>query len=115
MADLTYQLLAAQLPNGSLVDQGNGRLAINLNALLGEPTLALTDERIAETVSKLLAAAAAAQVAYNNANSVQINSYPNPTFGVPALNASGELVANRVHTVTVAIPLNLDEITANNL
>ncbi|NER80900.1 MAG: hypothetical protein F6K42_15290 [Leptolyngbya sp. SIO1D8] len=111
MADLSITDLAAQLPANSFTESADD-VTLSMKTLMGETSVQLADEKVAEFVSKLLAGAAGAQVAYNDANPTTLSSYPNPTFGTPIADGQGGFVATRNHTVSVRVPLNSDEITA---
>lgn len=113
MADLTFTNLDSLLPANSFT-QTVDDVTISIKALTGETSVQLSSEKVSEFVSKLLAACAEAQTAYNNAAPPnQITSYPSPTLGAPRVLSTGETVSSRTHTVTVVAPLQLDEIAAN--
>lgn len=114
MPDLSFQQLAAKLPPGSLVEAGDD-VTISLQALMGEPMVDLGNMKVAEALSKLLDGAAQAQAAYNAdpTNTQDLTSYPAPTAGVATRDANGNWVSNMTHTLTVRIPLNRAETTAN--
>jgi hypothetical protein len=115
MADLSFQQLLDELPADS-IEENAGTVTINLNNLTGEATLALSDTKVTESVSKLLKGCEDAQATYNAANvGSELNTYPASNFGVPTDDGSGNLVATRTHNVTASVPLNVDEITANAL
>lgn len=116
MPDLSFQQLAAKLPAGSLVDAGTD-VTISLAAVMGEPTVDLADPKVAEALSKLLDAASQAQAAYNAdaSNQSDLTSYPAPTAGVATRDPQGNWSTNMTHTLTVRIPLNRGETTANSL
>lgn len=112
MADLTAQLLAAKLPNGAFSETADD-VTISMKAVTGDAAVQLTTESIAEFLSKMLTAAAAAEDDYNAANQGdQINSYANPNLGVPASDGSGGFTSTRTHTLTVVAPLDLNGISA---
>ena len=108
MADLTLQQLADKLPAGSLDNSTPGEVTISLATLLGE-AVDLADQKVAEFFTKLLAGASSAQVDYNAANETNLTGYPNPTFGTPTAAADGNIYSRRTHTVTVQVPVNVDE------
>jgi hypothetical protein len=115
MSDLSFQNVLDQLPAGSIAEDA-GTVTVNINALTGEAALALTDTKVTEFISKLLKGCEAAQSAYNTANvGSELNTYPASNLGIPTDDGSGNLIATRSHTVTAAVPLNEDEITANPL
>jgi len=108
MADLTLQQVADKLPSGSFDNSTPGEVTISLSTLMGE-SVDLADEKVAEFFTKLLAGASSAQVDYNAANSTNLTGYPNPTFGTPTADDSGNIYARRTHTVSVQVPVDVDE------
>jgi hypothetical protein len=115
MADLTLTQLAAKLPANSFTETADD-VTISLKTLMGEASVQLADTKVAEFLSKTLAGAANAQVDYNTANpNAQLNSYPQPNFGVPTDDGNGNFIATRTHTLTAGVPTDLDEITGNPL
>jgi uncharacterized MnhB-related membrane protein len=114
MSDLTLQNIQAKLPAGAIVlDGANDDVRVSLKALMGESAVALTDAKVGEFVSKLLDACAAAQVDYNAAPGPDIRSYPTPTASTPIRNATtGQYSSNFTYSVSVAVPLNRDEVMA---
>ncbi|NJN04896.1 MAG: hypothetical protein HC816_21845 [Leptolyngbyaceae cyanobacterium RM1_1_2] len=108
---LTLQQVLAKLPNGAMVEAADD-VTISLKAVTGDASVQLADTKVAESLSKLLDAAASAQTAYNTANpNAQINSYPEPSFGTPVSDGSGNFAAIKIHSVTVSVPLNIGETT----
>lgn len=113
MADLTFQLLSAELPANSLSETADD-VMISVKAIIGEAAVQLTSEKVSEFVSKLLGGCSAAQTTYNGSSPPnQLTSYPSPTLGAPRQLTTGEFVTSRTHTVTVVAPIQLDEIAAN--
>lgn len=116
MADLTFTNVAAKLPVGAIVDDAaNTDVKISLKALMGETSVALTDPKVGEAISKLLDGCANAQTDYNAdaGNSTDLRSYPTPTAGTPVRNAStGVYSSTFTYTVSVAVPLNRDSAEA---
>ena len=108
MADLTIQNVIDKLPAGSATETADD-VTISLKTLMGEASVQLADEKTAEFLTKTLGAAAAAQVDYNAANETNLTGYPNPTFGTPTTDTSGNVFARRTHTITVQVPVNVDE------
>ncbi|MEM6836891.1 MAG: hypothetical protein AAF609_08540 [Cyanobacteria bacterium P01_C01_bin.120] len=108
MADLTIQNLVDKLPAGSATETADD-VTISLKALTGDASVQLADEKTAECMTKLLGAAAAAQVDYNAGNEENLTGYPNPTFGTPTVDSNGNVFARRTHTIAVAVPVDLDE------
>jgi len=108
MADLTVQQLLDKLPASSMTETADD-VTLSLKTLMGETAVQLADEKVAEFFTKLLGAAAAAQVDYNAANETNLTGYPNPTFGTPTADGSGNIYSRRSHTVVVQVPVNVDE------
>ena len=114
MADLTFTILADQLPANAIVEDGaNNDVTISLKALMGETAVVLTDEKVSEAISKLLSGASAAQAAYNGTDPAPanpLNGFPNPTRANPVTLGDGSIVSVKTHTVRVAVPLQESEI-----
>ncbi len=108
MADLTIQQVIDKLPAGSATETADD-VTISLKTLMGEASVQLADEKTAEFLTKLLGACASAQVDYNAANETNLTGYPNPTFGTPTADNSGGIFSRRTHTVTVNVPVDVDE------
>ena len=112
MADLTISNLVDKLPAGVATETADD-VTISLKTLMGEASVQLATEGVAEFISKLLTAANAAQVDYNAVDTnTDLTSYPAPTFGNPVSDGAGGFLARRNHTVSVAIPLDVDATTA---
>ena len=112
MTDLNLTKLAAKLPANTFTQTADD-VTVSLKTLTGEAAVQLDDEVVAETFTKLLTGASEAQVDHNAANPEDtIASYPAPNFGNPVASDGGGFTARRNHTVSVAIPLNVDEATA---
>lgn len=110
IADLSFAALDQALPDGAIVeDVPNNDVKISLKVLMNEANVALGDSKVSEAVSKLLDACAKAQVAFNTASPVDLNSYPFPTPGIPTQDSDGNWFATFTHTVSVTIPLNRDQ------
>jgi hypothetical protein len=115
MADISLQQLAAQLPAGSIVQDGTD-VVISLKAVTGENALALADEKTAESFAKLLMGAAKAQTTYNTANpNAQLSTFSSASFGIPTLESNGMYYADASFNVTVSVPLTVNEIVGNSL
>jgi hypothetical protein len=108
MADLTLQNVLAKLPASSMTETADD-VTISLKTLMGETAVQLDDEKVAEFLTKLLGACSQAQVDYNAANETNLTGYPNPTFGTPTTDASGNVFARRTHTIAVSVPVDVDE------
>lgn len=117
MADLTFTQLQTAAPVGAIVDDAaNSDVVISLKALMGEATVDLTDAKVGEALAKLLNSCASAQATYNGANASgdpDLRSYPRPTAGAPILDAAtGLYTSTFTYTVSVGIPVNLDNTSA---
>lgn len=116
MSDLTFTQLVAQLPTNAIVaDAPNNDVKISLKALMGESTVALTDEKVGEFISKFLDACAAAQTAFNAnvSNTYDFRSYPSASAGSPVKDATtGQYSATFTYTCSLSIPLNRDTVNA---
>ncbi len=108
MADLTIQNVIDKLPAGSATETADD-VTISLKTLMGETSVQFADEKTAEFLTKLLGAAASAQVDYNAANETSLTGYPNPTFGTPTDDGNGNIFSRRTHTVSVQVPVDVDE------
>lgn len=108
MADLTVQNLIDKLPAGTATETADD-VTISLKTLTGEASVQLADTKVAEILTKTLGAAASAQVDYNAANETNLTGYPNPTFGTPTDDGSGNIFSRRTHTVSVQVPVDVDE------
>jgi hypothetical protein len=108
MADLTLANVLAKLPAGSFTEDVDD-VIISLKTLMDETAVQLADEKVAEFLTKLLGACSSAAVDYNAANETNLTGYPNPTFGTPTVDGSGNIFARRTHTVSVQVPVDVDE------
>ena len=112
MADLSFQTLVSKLPAGSLTEAG-GNVTISIRAVMGEATVALTDQKIGEFISKFLDACAAAQNDWNAVNNPKFRSYNAPSASTPFLKpGTTQYAASFTYTTTVDIPLNRDVVDA---
>lgn len=81
---------------------------------MGEPSVALTDQKVGEFLSKLLEAVSLAQIDYNAAtNPTDFRSYPPAVASSPVRNPqTGMYFASFTYTITVQMPLNKDTVDA---
>jgi len=107
MPDLNFTQLAARLPANSIVS-ASGDVTISLRAAMGETTVALTDQKVGEALSKLLEAASRAQDDYNAnpSNAQDLRSYPAPSSGAPVRDSTG--VWYSVFNYSIAVRMNID-------
>jgi hypothetical protein len=114
MADLSFANL--NTANGTpFITASGSQLTIDCSALMGEATIALTDTKVAEFMTRLMDTAAAAQIAYNAnpANPSDITSYPEPFAGVPTRDPSdGVFYVASTYSFTSRAPLNKAASTA---
>jgi hypothetical protein len=114
MTDLTFGNLNTAL-GGSAISASGSTLSIDCAVLMGESAIALTDEKVAEFLTRFLEAAATAQETFNDnpANTTKISSYPQPISGVPFLDsASGNYFVASTYSFQSQAPLNKAATTA---
>ncbi|MCU0525165.1 MAG: hypothetical protein MUF72_10100 [Elainella sp. Prado103] len=113
MPDLTFTQLQSRLPANSIVS-ASGDVTISLRAVMGETTVALTDQKVAEALSKLLEAANRAQDDYNAnpSNAQDLRSYPAPSSGAPVRDSSGIWYSVFNYTLSVRMNINRDFVDA---
>lgn len=112
--DLTFADLNTALGSSAFSVSG-GNLTINLTALMGEASIALSDKKVAEFLTNLLDVASEAQETYNAnpANTTKISSYPAPISGVPSLDPSNNtFYAISTYSFSSRAPLNKAATTA---
>lgn len=119
MADLTFDQLQAALPTGAVV-LSNGTTAltagvyINVGKFIEQVTNSMSDEGVTELAVKLIKAASKAQATQNALpNATQMNAFPEPSYGSPRTDASGNVTSNITASVIGVIPLNINSISAN--
>jgi len=112
--DLTLADLNAAA--GSAVFSVSGaNITINAQLLLGEPTFSLSDEKVAELLTRVLSTAAKAQSEYNAlpANIAKLDSYPTPISGIPFFEvATDQYFVTSTYSFSSRAPLNLAATTA---
>ncbi len=112
MTDLTFTSLVSKLPANAITASG-GDVLISVRAVMGEATVALTDPKIGEFISKFLDAAGAAQNDWNAINNPKYRSYNPPAASTPFRDTTTGLYrATFTYTVSVDIPLNRDQVVA---
>ena len=114
MTDLTFGNLNTALGETAFSVSGS-TVSIDLNLLMGESSIALTDEKVAEFITNLLDVASKAQITYNAnvANTTKLDSYPQPTSGVPATDAvTGGFYVTSTYSFASRQPLNKAATTA---
>lgn len=114
MTDLTFAKLNTALGANAFSATGSV-LSIDMNLLMGEPSIALTDEKIAEFFTNLLDLASEAEITYNAdvANTIKLNSYFSPTSGIPSLDATtNSFYVSSTYTFSSRAPLNKAQTTA---
>ena len=114
MNDLTFGKLNTAL-GATAFSVSGANLTIDLSLLMGESSISLTDEKLAEFITNLLDVASTAQTAFNadSANTTKLASYPTPVSGVPSLDsASGKYYVTSTYSFDSRAPLNKAETTA---
>ncbi|WP_434686911.1 hypothetical protein [Pseudanabaena minima] len=114
MPDLTFGDLNDALEETAFSVSGS-ELTIDLNLLMGESSISLSDQKVAEFLTNLLDVASAAQEAYNanNANTTKLASYPQPVSGIPFVDvASGNFFVSSTYSFSSQAPLNKAATTA---
>ena len=114
MADLSFAKLNTALGTTAFSATGSV-LSIDLNLLMGEAAVALTDEKVAEFLTNLLELASEAETAYNAdvANTIKLNSYFPPTSGIPSLDtATNNFYVTSSYNFSSRAPLNKAATTA---
>jgi len=84
MTDLTFANLNTAL-GGAAISASGSNLTIDCSVLMGESAIALSDEKVAEFLTRLFDATAAAEETFNAnpANTTKLDSYPLAVSGVP--------------------------------
>lgn len=112
MSDLSFTAIQSKLPSGAMT-AASGDITISLKAVMGEASVALTDQKVGEFVSKFLDACAAAQNDWNAINTPKYRSYNVPSASTPYLRSgSTQYSASFTYTTIVDIPLNRDVVDA---
>ncbi len=114
MADLSFAKLNTALGQAAFSVSG-ANLTIDMQKLMGEASISLTDEKIAEFLTNLLDLATEAEDTYNAdpANLVKLNSYFSPTSGIPSLDtATNTFYVSSTYTFSSRAPLNKAQTTA---
>ena len=112
MPDLTFADLNTALDEDAFSVSGS-ELTIDLNLLMGESSIALSDQKVAEFLTNLLDIAAVAQETFNAnvANTTKLASYPQPISGVPFVD-SGTFFVSSTYSFNSRAPLNKAATTA---
>lgn len=114
MTDLTFGKLNTALGQAAFSVSG-ANLTIDMQKLMGESAIALTDEKVAEFFTNLLDLASDAQDTYNAdpANITKLASYPQAISGVPAFDAaSNNFYVSSTYSFNSRAPLNKAATTA---
>lgn len=112
--DLTFGDLNTALGDTAFSVSG-ANLTIDLNKLMGESSIALTDQKVAEFLTNLLDVAADAQETYNAnpANTTKLASYQAPISGVPIADPTNNtFYAISTYSFSSRAPLNKAATTA---
>lgn len=110
--DLTFGNLNTALGSTAFSVSGSN-LTIDLNLLMGESSISLTDEKIAEFLTNLLDLANKAQTTFNAnpANTTKLDSYPAAISGIPSQD-NGTFYVASTYSFTSRAPLNKAQTTA---
>ncbi|OIP78081.1 MAG: hypothetical protein AUK48_02375 [Oscillatoriales cyanobacterium CG2_30_44_21] len=114
--DLTFANLNTALGSNAISASGSV-LSIDCAQLMGEPSIALTDEKVAELLTNLMDVAADAETAFNAnpANTTKLASYPQPVSGVPFIDSTdGNFYVSATYSFASRSPLNKAATTAVN-
>ncbi len=113
MTDLTFGDLNTALGATGFSVSGSN-VTIDLLAVMGEATISLTDQKIAEFLTNLLDLAAKAQGTFNAnpLNTTKIESYPNAISGIPSKDLAGTYYVASTYSFMSKAPLNKAATTA---
>lgn len=114
MADLTFAELNTEFGSDIFTVTG-GIISLDVSTLINETGNTNADEKVAEFLTKLLDLVSAAQITYNEdvGNVIKLNSYPEPTSGIPVFNATDStFYVTSNYSVQTQAPLNKDATTA---
>jgi hypothetical protein len=114
MTDLTFGNLNTELGETAFSVSGSN-LTIDLNLLMGEPSISLSDEKVAEFLTNLLDLASGAQETFNadSGNTTKLASYPAPVSGVPSFDTvTGNFYVSSTYSFNSRAPLNKAATTA---
>lgn len=112
--DLTFGDLNTALGSAAFSVSGS-ELTIDLSLLMGEPSISLSDPKVAEFLTNLLDVASDAQDTFNAnpANTTKLASYPAPVSGVPFVDpVSGDFFVSSTYSFSSQAPLNKAATTA---
>ena len=112
--DLSFADLNTALGSSAFSVTGS-ELTIDLNLLMGEPAVALSDQKVAEFMTNLLDVASDAQDTFNAnpANTTKLASYPQPISGVPFVDpTTGDFFVSSTYSFSSQAPLNKAATTA---
>lgn len=114
MADLNFTELNDEF-GSAIFSVASGIISLDVSTLIGETGNALSNEKVAEFITKLLDLTSAAQITYNDdvGNTIKLNSYPEPTSGIPVFNSTDNtFYVTSNYAVQTQAPLNKDATTA---
>lgn len=112
--DLTFADLNTALGSNAISATGSV-LSIDCALLMGEPTIALSDAKVAEFLTNLMDIAADAETAFNAnpANTTKLASYPQPVSGVPFIDSTdNNFYVSATYSFASRSPLNKAATTA---
>lgn len=111
--DLTWEQLAAALPNGAITFTGT-TITLDAEIITGDAYTALGNEGVSEFIHKLLNGASTAQTTANTSLPVgsRLAAFPRVAFGVPSVDPSdGKFYALATHTIQLRIPLSTESVS----
>lgn len=114
MPDLTFADLNTAIDEDAFSVSGS-ELTIDLNLLMGESSISLSDQKVAEFLTNLLDVASAAQETFNAnvANTTKLASYPQPISGVPSVDpVTNDFYVSSTYSFNSRAPLNKAATTA---
>lgn len=112
--DLTFADLNTALGSSAITATGSV-LSIDCSLLMGETSIALSDQKVAEFLTNLMDVAADAETTFNAnpANTTKLASYPQPVSGVPFIDSTdNNFYVSATYSFTSRSPLNKAATTA---
>lgn len=114
MPDLSFSDLNTAL-GGTVFSASGANITIDCSLLMGESAIALSDQKVAELLTRTLDACSKAQDTFNSvtSNLIKLSSYPDPFSGVPVFDSnSGNYFVSSTYSFSSRTPLNKAETTA---
>ena len=112
MADINFTALASKLP-ANAITFANGDATVSIKTVMGEASVAASDQKVGEFLAKLLDACGLAQNDHNAVNTPKFRSYNAPATSAPFRNPiTGIYASTFTYSLSVNIPLNRDTVDA---